>query len=144
MRSDSNWDGIIKEYNPFYKSYYSLDRTTIPSVWYRGVAYFNLDKKLLALSDFEEALNLNPYNPHVLNNVATVYELFGESEKAIEYYQEAIRVAPNFESPIINLAIIFYNKSNYKEAYRLLNLNYVNYKDKRRDVLLKNIEENHD
>ena len=62
-----------------------------------------------ALERYHEALELNPKMPQALNNVAVIYHYFGEQaqeagktdeanahfDQASEYWQRAIRLAPN-------------------------------------------------
>ena len=141
MRAKGDWGGIISEYNIDNDFYCSIDRTTIPTIWYRGVAHFSLDNKDLALKDFNKALLLNPNNPHVLNNLGTVYVLSEDYDKAIKYYTKAIKIAPKFESAIINLAIVYYNMGKYDESHRLLTLDYVNYKNNKHILLLNSLME---
>jgi tetratricopeptide (TPR) repeat protein len=62
-----------------------------------------------ALEYYQQALELNPRMPQALNNIAVIYHFLGEQaqeaenkeeadscfDKAAEYWQEAIRLAPN-------------------------------------------------
>ena len=68
-KSKGNWNyvkrAIDKAYNP---TYYEMENTSTPLLWYRGVAYFNQQKYDLALKDFKSAYEVNPYHVHVLNN----------------------------------------------------------------------------
>lgn len=62
-----------------------------------------------ALERYNEALDLNPKMPQALNNIAVIYHYFGERaqedgktdtanahfDQAAEYWQRAIRLAPN-------------------------------------------------
>jgi hypothetical protein len=47
-----------------------------------------------ALFRFHQAERLEPNNPRVYNNLAVAYEATGDFEKALEYYQRALRTSP--------------------------------------------------
>jgi type IV pilus assembly protein PilF len=48
-----------------------------------------------ALFRFKQANRKNPGNPRILNNLAVAYEALGNFDKALDYYQEAIRSDPS-------------------------------------------------
>ena len=47
-----------------------------------------------ALFRFKQAERLNPGDSRVLNNMAVAYEALGNFEKALDYYQDAIKSDP--------------------------------------------------
>ncbi len=47
-----------------------------------------------ALFRFKQANRKSPGSPRILNNMAVAYEALGNFEKALDYYQEAIRSDP--------------------------------------------------
>ena len=47
-----------------------------------------------ALFRFHQAERLDPNNPRVYNNLAVAYEATGDFDKALEYYQRALRISP--------------------------------------------------
>lgn len=47
-----------------------------------------------ALFRFHQAERLDPNNPRVYNNLAVAYEATGDFDKALEYYQRALRTSP--------------------------------------------------
>lgn len=47
-----------------------------------------------ALFRFHQAERLDPNNPRVYNNLAVAYEATGDFDKALEYYQRALRASP--------------------------------------------------
>ena len=116
-KSKGNWNYVIKAidkaYNP---TYYEMENTSTPLLWYRGVAYFNQQKYDLALKDFQAAYEVNPYHVHVLNNLATSYEMRGNHKKAKEFYVKVFDVCPTFKETRVNLAAILYNEKKYVEA----------------------------
>jgi tetratricopeptide (TPR) repeat protein len=48
-----------------------------------------------ALFRFLQAERLDPDNPRIYNNLAVAYEATGDFDKALEYYQKALRAAPD-------------------------------------------------
>ncbi|HVR98358.1 MAG TPA: tetratricopeptide repeat protein [Thermoanaerobaculia bacterium] len=48
-----------------------------------------------ALFRFQQAEQLEPQSPRVLNNLAVAYEATGEFEKALDYYKRALQISPN-------------------------------------------------
>ena len=116
-KSKGNWNYVIKAidkaYNP---SFYEVENTSTPLLWYRGVAYFNQQKYSLALKDFEGAYKVNPYHVHVLNNLATSWEKKGNSKKAKKFYRDVFKVNPPFKESRVNLAAILFNEKEYVEA----------------------------
>ena len=116
-KNKGNWNYVIKAidkaYNP---TYYEMENTSTPLLWYRGVAYFNQQKYDLALKDFKDAYKTNPYHVHVLNNLATSYQMRGDSEKAKKYYRDVFKVNPTFKETRVNLAAILYNEKKYVQA----------------------------
>jgi len=116
-KSKGNWNYVIKAIDKAYHPvYYETENTSTPLLWYRGVAYFNQQKYDLALKDFNDAYKVNPYHVHVLNNLATSYQMKGDSEKAKKYYRAVFEVNPSFKESRINLAAILYNEKSYVEA----------------------------
>ncbi|MBN4065748.1 tetratricopeptide repeat protein, partial [Candidatus Amoebophilus asiaticus] len=119
-RESNNWGLVKSEINKAYNIFYTMDPTSIPLPWYRGVAEFSSNNIIDALSSFEIAYQISPYNVQVLNNLATCYEMSGEHEKAIDFYKKTLEVSPRFIDAIINLSAVYYNRGKYKEAYELL------------------------
>lgn len=121
------WQRIIKEIDKAYvPNIYELDRSSTPVHWYSGVAKFSLGQQEGAYEDFKRAHSLNPNHLHVLNNLATSYQLRGNSEKAKMYYNDALRISPRFEDASVNLAAVLFNESKTQEALNvILTCNFV-------------------
>ncbi|MDG1136606.1 MAG: O-antigen ligase family protein, partial [Bacteroidales bacterium] len=117
FKGKGNWNYVIKAIDKAYSStYYEMENSSTPLLWYRGVAYFNQQKYDLALKDFEGAYKVNPYHVHVLNNLATSWEMKGDSKKAKKFYRDVFKVNPTFKESRVNLAAILYNEKEYTEA----------------------------
>ena len=117
LKQKGNWNYVVKAIDKAYsKIFYEIDNTSTPLLWYRGVAYFSTKKYELALRDFKNAYNVNPNHIHVLNNLATTYQLIGNTMSAKLYYDKAIKVNPSFKEARVNLSAILYNEKKYDEA----------------------------
>ena len=117
LKQKDNWSYVVKAIDKAYsKMFYDIDNTSTPLLWYRGVAYFITKNYDLALRDFKNAYNVNPNHIHVLNNLATTYQLIGNTISAKLYYDKAINVNPSFKEARVNLSAILYNEKKYDEA----------------------------
>ena len=117
FKAKGNWNHVIKAINKGYNPiYYEMENSSTPLLWYRGVAYFNQQKYDLALKDFKDAYKVNPYHVHVLNNLATSWEMKGDSKKAKKFYRDVFKVNPTFKESRVNLAAILFNEKQYVEA----------------------------
>ena len=117
LKSKGKWAHVIKAIDKGYHPlYYEMENTSTPLLWYRGVAYFSQKKYNLAFKDFQASYELNPYHVHVLNNLATSYEIKGKSKSAKKYYREVFKVNPTFKESRINLSAILFNEKKYEEA----------------------------
>jgi len=111
---------VISEIDKGYSVFATLDPTSAPLQWYRGEANFLLNNKEEALEDYKKAYKAHPYHIHVLNNLATCYELANDHDHAIYYYKKALELFPRFERALINLGAVYYNIGKYKDAYETL------------------------
>jgi O-antigen ligase len=119
-RKAGNWPMVISEIDKGYSAFATLDPMSTPLKWYRGEANFLLNNVSEALEDFKKAYKAHPYHIHVLNNLATCYELKGDHNQAIYYYKKALEIFPQFEDALINLGATYCNNGRYQEAYKTL------------------------
>ncbi len=71
-----------------------VEPTTSPAQLDFGVKMAQRGLWSEALFRFRQAERHQPGNARVLNNMAVAYEALGQFEKALEYYQNAIKAAP--------------------------------------------------
>ena len=110
-------ENIDKANSVFYKS----DPFSTPIIWYKGEANFHLNNINAAFSNFKTAYNENPYHIHVLNNLASCYEIKQNHSAAIEYYKKAIKIAPNFDESLLNISAVYYNVEEIDSAFYYFN-----------------------
>ncbi|MFH1614707.1 MAG: LamG-like jellyroll fold domain-containing protein [Planctomycetota bacterium] len=119
-REAKNWPLVISEIDNGYSGFATLDPMSTPLKWYRGEANFLLGNIPQALKDYKQAYKVYPYHIHVLNNLATCYELQGNHGQAIYYYGKALKIFPEFGEAITNLWATYYNSGRDEKANELL------------------------
>lgn len=119
-RQMEKWTLVISEINKGYSSFATLDPMSTPLQWYKGEANFFLNNIAEALENYKKAYKVNPYHIHVLNDLASCYELQGHPDEAIYYYQKALEIHPRFENALINLGATYYNCGKYEQALNTL------------------------
>ncbi len=119
-RAVQDWPRVIAEIDHAESFFAPMDPTATPLAWYRGVAHFSMNNVAAALRDFRRAHEVHPHHLHVLNNLATCYELQGEHAQAIFFYKKALAISPRFEESLINLSAVYYNLKAYRAAQEIL------------------------
>lgn len=85
-----------------------------------GVAAQNEGKIQEALSEYEEAMRLDPYHPEVHNAYALLLQFsFKKQELAIEHYKKAIEYRPEYSEAKTNLGNVYVDQGKYDEAIKL-------------------------
>lgn len=112
-----NWQQMISEGKKAINPWYNMDNFSIPVDWYIGVAKFALNDLKSAKVHFEQAYQINPYQVHVLNNYAACFEKEGNHARAIELYDELLRISPASPDGIVNKSGALYNAGRYVEAF---------------------------
>ena len=108
---------MIDEADKAQNTFYNIDPMSAPICWYAGVANFALNNLKEAKINFEKAYTIHPYHIHVINNLASCYEKLNDHKKAIELYNEALKISPDFEETILNLSGSYYNSGDFEKAY---------------------------
>jgi tetratricopeptide (TPR) repeat protein len=116
--------------------FYKIDSRTIPLEWYKGVAIFSKQQYPESETCFEKAYDLTPYNIHVMNNLASSYEINGKRQDAIKTYQEALKISPNFEEARLNLAAVYFNNTEYGKAFNTIDSCSTQTKDPKYKIFL--------
>ena len=117
-RANGAWQNTIDEIEKAENEYYNIDPMCTPLRWYSGSAHYNLGNQALAFADFYKAYQVNPNHVHVLNNLATAYEIKGEHSRAIDFYKNALSISPDFKDAQFNLSATYFNAGNKLEAFQ--------------------------
>lgn len=75
-----------------------------------------------AVSNFNQALNLNPNLPSALNGLGAASRFSGNKELAITYWKRALKNKPDFIQVYFNLGITLIETGKKEEARNLLNI----------------------
>jgi O-antigen ligase len=113
----NNWSLMIQEAKKASNAFYTIDNFSIPLPWYAGVAYSALGNNEYAKPQFEKAYTINPYQIHVLNNIASINEIEGKHDIALKYYNEALAISPSQPDALLNKSAVLFNKGNINEAF---------------------------
>ncbi|MFZ4798533.1 MAG: O-antigen ligase family protein [Bacteroidia bacterium] len=113
----NNWNLMIKEAKKANNEYFTIDNFSIPLTWYAGVAYSALGDNNNAKLEFENAYEINPYQIHVLNNIASINEMEGKHDLAIKYYNEALAISPSQPDALLNKSAALFNMGKIDEAF---------------------------
>jgi O-antigen ligase len=125
-KRNSRFQRCIYEIDQAESFFYRMDETSTPLKWYSGLSYFRLQNYEKAVKEFEIALRINPYHIYTLNDYAGSLTKINQNNKAIEFYNKSISIAPNFPETKLNLCALYFNNHNYSEAFRVLKTMDVN------------------
>lgn len=113
----------VKNFNLVYRaahsvrgSLYTLDNFSTPMAYYEGSALSTFKNMEAAKASFTDAYKINPYHLQNLNNLATSYDLTGDKQTALKYYQQALDISPRYKEALVNKAIIYYNLKQFDKA----------------------------
>lgn len=81
-----------------------------------GLSHFNEGKMQAAFIELQKALQFDPSNKDVLNNLGLVYMNLEEPTKAIETFQKATSIDPNFSDAYNNMGVAHLRAKQYKDA----------------------------
>ena len=98
------WSDVLKKYE--HSTAYSN----------RGAYYMKKRDSVRALSDFNNAIRINPYMAEAYVNRGAVYSDMGDNERAIAENRKALRLRPYMFQPDVNIAIIYGKMGKNDEA----------------------------
>jgi len=85
-----------------------------------GVSHMQRNNLPLALKELLGALELDPKNPYIHNNLGIVYYLREKYDLSVKYFTEAISLNSTFTEAKNNLARVYIEQKQYSKATRLL------------------------
>jgi O-antigen ligase len=118
---NANWKMMIYEADKAYNQlFYSVDPTSVPLSWYKGIAFYAMDDLPKAHVSLTNAYKISPYNLHVLNNLAGCYAAKNNNTRAQELYIEALRISSEFDEALLNLSAVYYNNGMFIKAFETI------------------------
>ena len=114
-KAQGNWDKVISASDKATSIFFSVDPTSMPVSWYKGLAKYSLNKDDNGKADFQHAYSIFPYNQYILNNLGSAFTP-SDIATAKQYYLKAIHISPHFDEPRLNMAALLFNEKKYKEA----------------------------
>ncbi len=76
-------------------------------------------QKARAKTALQEAIATQPRNPVLLFNLGYILEEEGQKDEALEYYQRAADVDPEYFDPVYNLGVYYFKKA--ADMYKMVN-----------------------
>ena len=99
-------NGNIKEAIKIYERLSKNSNSDSKLFFYLGTAYLQIKRFKEALHNFKEAIRLDEKVPDYYNNIGVTLSELNNDETAIENYNKALEIKPNFVDPIINIGIL--------------------------------------
>lgn len=118
--SAGDWLRMSKLASATNERVFNIDNFSIPVQWYAGVAQSAMGNTPAAHHHFQQAYKVNPWQVHVLNNLAGTCHQLGESEHALDYYLQALEIAPFHYEVLLNKSITLYNTGQTDEAFHTM------------------------
>lgn len=109
--------------------FYLYDPSKQPVDYYRGIANSYLKNYSEALKNNLNALELAPFNPIIFNNVATAYNLVGNTKKAIDEFEKIKSLFPDYTDPQFKLLYLYTGAKQFKKGKELLSELIARYPD---------------
>jgi O-antigen ligase len=135
-KNDKKYDLVIKEVDRAVCFYYEMDPLSTPLYWYQGLAFYEEQQYLKAQSDFEKALELNPFHVHILNDLASACIKNNNIASGKNYYREVLSMYPDFEDTRFNLSAVYFNLGQTDSAFYMLKTIDENTKDPRYQIFI--------
>ena len=101
---------------------YPTPPITVEALGNLGATYLTIGEADKAMAMAEKALDVDPDSAQAHNVLGGALQTKGKLDQAIQEYQEAIRIKPDFVDAHANLALIFYLKREYAEAWNEVHL----------------------
>jgi tetratricopeptide (TPR) repeat protein len=99
--------------------FYPLDPSKQPVEYYRGIANSYLGMHSEALQRNLAGLELAPYNPILMKNVAASYQALGNLKCSIAQYEKVHNNFPNYLSPQFNLLDLYFETGQIEKSRTL-------------------------
>jgi O-antigen ligase len=117
---------------------YPFDPSKQPIDYYRGIANSYMARHQEALKNNLSAQELAPFNPIVMQNIASSYYSLRNLNKSIEQYEKVKKNFPNYVKPQLNLLELYTETNQIKKERQLFNVLVSRFPDNPRLLPYKN------
>lgn len=111
---------VIREIDKAYSWFYSIDPSSTPLMWYKGLAMFHLGKTDMAIHSFRLAVKNNSFHSNVYNSLGICYAKKGDFKEAKAYFIKSTHLKPFSNEANISLAKIYLMENNEDRALQEL------------------------
>lgn len=117
---NGNYNSMFTQAQDIDQNYLSIDNYSIPIYWYQGLALYAVGRKDLSLMANQKAYAVNPFQIHVINNLAGLYHENDSLQQALKLYNEVLHISPKQPDAILNKCAVLYNLGQTKNAFETL------------------------
>lgn len=97
-----------------------LQPNHFPALINQGNALASLGKSAEAKESFRKAQRIDPSSPLPAYGLGVLAQESEQHSDALQLFQAALKLSPNFEDALFNLAVTYANLKNYDEALKIL------------------------
>ena len=90
--------------------------STFDAYFSKGLELYDKRKYQMAMEFFKIALSQSNAEPYANYNLALTYQKLNKPDDAIKYYEKFIEEYPQDQSAMYNVALIYYEREDYKHA----------------------------
>ncbi len=115
--SRKNYQIVLRASKSVKETLYTMDAFAVPMSYYEGIAHSKFKNMEDAKLAFDQAYKTHPYHLQVLNNLGTSFDLTGNKQAALKYYNQALSISPRYKEALINSAIVYYNLNDFEKSF---------------------------
>jgi O-antigen ligase len=119
-KAKGNYQVMNNKLESINEVYYPLDANKTPIEFYKGAGFFEQKDFKKALESYKKCLEITPYSPTLLNNLALTYYMEGDADKADSLFSIVLNNYPYYIEPKINLLTIYANLKKDTSARNLI------------------------
>ena len=109
---------VISEIDQAYSWFSTIDPSSTPLKWFKGLALFKMGKTDEAINNFQSSLKTNPFHSNVLNSLGICCAKKGQFIEAREFFVKSTRLKPFSNEANISLAKIHLMENDEESAIK--------------------------